>query len=80
MVCIACFRSFFGYQLKKYTVPSKLEFNSNRWGVAVDWLNKQIYYYGNRNVMAYDISIETTTQLYTTSSPCYDLAVDPYTR
>lgn len=80
MVCIACFRSFLSHQLKKYTVPSKLEVNPNGWGAAVDWLNKQIYYCGNLSVMAYDMSIETTTQLFTTDSPCNYIAVDPYTR
>lgn len=77
---MVCFRSFFGHKLNQYSTPLKFEVNSNKWGLTVDWLRNQIYFYENRRVVAYDMSIETTTHLYTTDSDCNDLAVDPFTR
>lgn len=79
-VFIACFRSFFGGLLNKYSTPLELEVNSNRWGLAIDWPNKQVYLCESRNVMAYDITSGNTRKLYTTDSACNDLAVDPYSR
>lgn len=79
-ICVACFRYFFGHQLNKYSTPSNQELNSYYWGFTVDWLNNQIYFCESRSVMAYDMSSDNSSQLYTTDSECRDLAVDPYTR
>lgn len=77
---IACFRSFFGSQLNKYSTPLQFVGNSHSFGLTVDWLNKQIYFCGDLRVMAYDMSKENTRQLFTPESQCTDLAVDPYSR